>query len=123
MEIIAPWPTFAQEFADRPNFFARIVLPARHGKLRVIEDHGYGIVYSFYRTSRHIQGLPTEDDWMGTGDYLWLADLCFEKGARARDVVQAVRNDMLDNGFAEEGERILFWRNKANAKYGFGRVI
>jgi len=122
MEVIIQWPDFRKEFIDSENFFARIVLPARVGLLRICtDDQGRKVMYTYMRSDTPVLGLPTAKDWRAGVGLLWLGDLCYDKGIKASAATLLVGQDMVDNGIAHENERIVFYRGYSK-RYGYSRV-
>lgn len=121
MDILRGWPWFRDQYVDVHHFHARLILPNRTGRLRVLHLDGGRMFYTWTKLDEPCFDLPSEEHWSKDGAMLWLCDMVYDKGVSSRQAVEACGNDMIDQGVAEDGQKIFFYRG-SQERYGYGTV-
>jgi len=120
-KILVDWPEYSGGMRNVHEFNARITLPIRLGKAALLHSDKGDLFFTWAHLTDVLSDIPTEQDWLAQGPFLWIMDLVYSDGVRAIDAMRAVSNNLLEAGIVKEGDIVLFWRG-AHERHGYGRA-
>lgn len=123
IDLLVQWPRFAQLFRDAGHFTSRLVLPIRLGRARILRmPDGHRIFYTWSRPPKPVLTLPSKaEHWQDDGPFLWIGDVVWDRGTPPRAAVEQIERDLLAQGIAKPGEKVLFYRMHRH-RYGSGTI-